>query len=76
MNCDNLPHNGKVVRGTVTGLAGLTDPDLVAWINAHVAFPNGMVDRITPVTSDYEPCARRGPSLPTLAEIETLVSPN
>ena len=27
------------------------DPELAAWIEAEVAFPNGMVDRITPVTT-------------------------
>ncbi|KRB80684.1 mannitol dehydrogenase [Sphingomonas sp. Root710] len=54
MSCDNLPHNGRVVRGTVTGMARLSDPSLADWIDRHVAFPNGMVDRITPATTDRE----------------------
>lgn len=54
MSCDNLPENGHVARATVTGLARLIDPDLGNWIDASVAFPCAMVDRITPATSDRE----------------------
>ncbi len=36
------------------GLAELSDPKLAEWIRANVAFPNSMVDRITPATSDRE----------------------
>jgi len=54
MSCDNLPHNGKVARNAVVGLARLSDPGLADWIEAEVAFPSGMVDRITPATGDRE----------------------
>lgn len=54
MSCDNLPHNGVVTRNAVAGLAALSDPGLADWIGATVAFPNGMVDRITPATGDRE----------------------
>ena len=54
MSCDNVPHNGEVTRRTLTGLAGLANPALAEWIGSQVAFPNGMVDRITPATSDRE----------------------
>jgi mannitol 2-dehydrogenase len=54
MSCDNVPHNGDVARGVVTGLAALIDPDLAAWIGGHVAFPNAMVDRIAPAVGDRE----------------------
>ena len=54
VTCDNIPHNGNVVRGVVAGLAGLYDKELAAWIEENVAFPNSMVDRITPATSDRE----------------------
>ncbi len=54
MSCDNLPHNGVVTRNAVAGLARLMDPALADWVLAHVAFPNAMVDRITPATSDRE----------------------
>jgi mannitol 2-dehydrogenase len=52
MSCDNIPHNGEVTRDAVVGLARLADPVLADWIAAHVRFPNGMVDRITPATTD------------------------
>lgn len=54
MSCDNLPCNGHVAQNTITGLARLSDPDLATWIDGNVAFPNGMVDRITPATGDRE----------------------
>ncbi len=54
MSCDNIPHNGKVTADAVTGLAGLVDKGLAAWVRDTVAFPNGMVDRITPATTDRE----------------------
>ncbi len=54
MSCDNLPGNGHVTADAVAGLAGLIDADLAAWVRAEVAFPNGMVDRITPATGPRE----------------------
>ena len=54
MCCDNIPHNGKVTENAVTGLAALSDPDFAAWIRKNVAFPNSMVDRITPATGKRE----------------------
>ncbi len=54
MSCDNLPANGDVTRRAVIGTADLMRPDLVSWLNDTIAFPNGMVDCITPATSDRE----------------------
>ncbi|OWY05331.1 mannitol dehydrogenase [Thioclava sp. F1Mire-8] len=54
MCCDNVPHNGHVTRDAVCGLAELSDPELAAWIKTNVAFPNSMVDRITPATGPRE----------------------
>ncbi len=54
MSCDNLPGNGHVTRDAVVGLARLSDPALADWVAAHVAFPNAMVDRITPATGPRE----------------------
>ncbi len=54
MSCDNVPHNGHVTRNAVIGLARLSDNGLADWIETHVAFPNAMVDRITPATGDRE----------------------
>ena len=49
--CDNLPENGRVVRGVVLELARLIDPSLADWIAANGAFPATMVDRIVPATT-------------------------
>jgi len=54
MSCDNIPHNGRVTADGVVGLARLVDEDLAAWVRDTVAFPNAMVDRITPATSERE----------------------
>ncbi|MGO6854268.1 mannitol dehydrogenase family protein [Rhizobium leguminosarum] len=54
MSCDNIPHNGVVTANAVVGTAALSDPAFADWIRANVAFPNGMVDRITPATSQRE----------------------
>jgi mannitol 2-dehydrogenase len=54
MSCDNIPHNGRVTSDAVHGLALLSDEDFAVWIKDNVAFPNGMVDRITPATTDRE----------------------
>jgi len=52
MSCDNLPGNGHVARAAIAGTARLRDPGLASWVEEHVAFPDGMVDRITPASSD------------------------
>ncbi|HEV7252149.1 MAG TPA: mannitol dehydrogenase family protein [Mesorhizobium sp.] len=54
MSCDNIPHNGAVTRDALAGLARLSDPNLAAWVEENVAFPNSMVDRITPATTGRE----------------------
>lgn len=54
MSCDNIPGNGHVTENAVAGLAEQFDPDLAQWVRANVAFPNGMVDRITPATGERE----------------------
>ena len=51
MSCDNLPGNGKVARTAVVSQAAMRDPELADWIEDSVAFPNCMVDRITPRTT-------------------------
>jgi mannitol 2-dehydrogenase len=52
LSCDNLQGNGDITRQTVSRFARLVDGDLADWIDAEVAFPNCMVDRITPATSE------------------------
>ena len=51
LSCDNIQHNGRVLRDAVLSLARLRDPRLAAWIEASASFPNTMVDRITPGTT-------------------------
>lgn len=52
--CDNLQHNGAVLRQTVVGLARLSDPDLADWIDKTATFPDAMVDCIVPATGPRE----------------------
>ena len=54
MSCDNIPHNGIVTKNSVVGLARMIDADFAKWVSKEVAFPNGMVDRITPATGERE----------------------
>jgi mannitol 2-dehydrogenase len=52
LSCDNVIGNGNVARTSTLGAAATIDPDLPAWIDRNVTFPNSMVDRITPATTD------------------------
>ena len=54
MSCDNLEGNGSLARQALTTVASGADAGLGDWIGEHVAFPNAMVDRITPVTTDED----------------------
>lgn len=49
LTCDNIQHNGVVLRDAVLTLAGWRDQALADWIAANASFPSTMVDRITPV---------------------------
>ncbi|KXF75107.1 mannitol dehydrogenase [Paramesorhizobium deserti] len=52
VSCDNLPSNGKLLRGLIRDFAALRDDRLAAWIESNVAFPSTMVDRIVPASTD------------------------
>jgi fructuronate reductase len=54
LTCDNLPHNGALVRGVVLDMARRIDPALADWIAENGRFPATMVDRITPATTDED----------------------
>jgi mannitol 2-dehydrogenase len=54
MSCDNLQGNGHLSRGAFSAFARLRDPELGEWVERQVRFPNSMVDRITPVTTDED----------------------
>ena len=51
LSCDNIPHNGDVACQMLLAFAQKQDIELAEWIQKEVAFPNTMVDRITPATS-------------------------
>jgi D-arabinitol 4-dehydrogenase len=49
LNCDNLRHNGDHFRTNLEAfLKAAGDTALLEWLRANAAFPNAMVDRITP----------------------------
>jgi mannitol 2-dehydrogenase len=54
MSCDNLQDNGHRARLAFTTFARLRDAELADWIEREAHFPNCMVDRITPVTTDED----------------------
>lgn len=53
LSCDNMQKNGSITRHMLESFARLrTDrPEIATWITEKAAFPNSMVDRITPQTS-------------------------
>lgn len=54
MSCDNIQHNGDVAKDMLVAFARLKDAELAHWMETEVAFPNSMVDRITPVATQED----------------------
>jgi mannitol-1-phosphate/altronate dehydrogenase len=54
LSCDNIADNGAATRAALVAYAGLRNPALAKWIDANVAFPSTMVDRITPKTTPQD----------------------
>lgn len=54
MSCDNIQGNGHVAQKMFTAFAELGDPKFALWISDNVHFPNSMVDRITPMTTEKD----------------------
>ncbi len=54
VSCDNVQGNGDVAREAFASFAELVSPELASWAQASVHFPNSMVDRITPATTDHD----------------------
>jgi len=52
--CDNLPHNGVLLKGLVQSYAEAADATLARWIRDRASFPSTMVDRIVPATTDAD----------------------
>jgi mannitol 2-dehydrogenase len=54
LSCDNLPANGDATRRATLAAAARVSEQLTAWVQENCTFPNSMVDRITPQTSDAD----------------------
>jgi mannitol 2-dehydrogenase len=54
MSCDNMQKNGDISRDMLLAFARKRNPEVAAWIAENGAFPNSMVDRITPRTNDAD----------------------
>ena len=54
LSCDNIQGNGHLSKRAFTAFARLRDPQLADWMTAQVRFPNCMVDRITPKTTELD----------------------
>lgn len=54
MSCDNIQGNGHVAQKMFEAFARSKDPELAKWMTESVTFPNSMVDRITPVTTQSD----------------------
>lgn len=54
MSCDNIQGNGHMAHQMFSSYARLLDPELADWMETNVRFPNSMVDRITPMTTDED----------------------
>jgi len=54
VSCDNVPRNGDAARRSTLLAARRRSASLADWTERHCAFPNSMVDRITPATSDAD----------------------
>lgn len=48
--CDNMTGNGGKLRAACAALARENDPGLADWIETEIAFPDSMVDSITPAS--------------------------
>ncbi|MGP9526705.1 mannitol dehydrogenase family protein [Glutamicibacter sp. AOP5-A2-18] len=54
MSCDNIQGNGEVAHKMFGAFASALDAEFGQWVQENVSFPNSMVDRITPVTTDAD----------------------
>ncbi len=54
LSCDNIEHNGNMIQKMLLAFAKAQDQELAQWIAKEVRFPNSMVDRITPVTTEED----------------------
>jgi fructuronate reductase len=54
ISCDNIPSNGARLRSALLAFTATRSAPLTRWIEARVAFPSSMVDRIVPATTSQD----------------------
>ena len=54
LSCDNIPANGAILGNVVRTFVERRGSKLANWIEANVAFPSAMVDRIAPATTEAD----------------------
>jgi mannitol 2-dehydrogenase len=54
LSCDNVPGNGRVARTAVLRVCEERNAELARWVETTCTFPNSMVDRITPQTTETD----------------------
>jgi mannitol 2-dehydrogenase len=54
LSCDNLPGNGNAARYAITRVSQARSEELARYVETACTFPNSMVDRITPQTTDAD----------------------
>lgn len=53
-SCDNIQGNGHIAQKMLLSYIKEAEPELLAWVQENVTFPNSMVDRITPATVEQD----------------------
>jgi fructuronate reductase len=54
ISCDNVPSNGALLRSALVAFCATRSAPLAKWIEASVAFPCSMVDRIAPAVTEED----------------------
>ena len=54
LSCDNLPGNGDAAKAALISAGKRHSNELAEWIDISCSFPNSMVDRITPQTTQQD----------------------
>lgn len=54
LSCDNIVENGRAARTALLGFAMARHPNLIPFLEEEVAFPNSMVDRVVPATTQAD----------------------
>lgn len=54
MSCDNIEHNGDIAKKMFLAFAERKNKEVHQWMLKNMHFPNSMVDRITPTTTQED----------------------